>query len=134
MIVVDTNTIAYLYLPTEQTPDVERLLEKDPHWAAPYLWRSEFRNVLARYVKAQVIDLATAARMQDRAEAQLSGNEYMVDSLSVLSLAQASGCTAYDCEFVAVAKNLGTTLITADKQLTKNFPRLAMTASAFLRG
>lgn len=44
MIVVDTNTIAYLYLLTEHTADVEALLDKDPHWVAPLLWRSEYRN------------------------------------------------------------------------------------------
>jgi predicted nucleic acid-binding protein len=133
MIVVDTNTIAYLYLPSEHTRDTERVLEKDPHWVAPFLWRSEFRNILARYVRTGIIDLAAAAQMQSRAEAQLSGNEYTVDSLSVLNLAQASHCSAYDCEFIAVAKTLRTHLVTADKQLTLRFPALALTASAFLR-
>ena len=47
MIVVDTNIVAYLYLPGEHTAAVERLLERDPEWAAPILWRSEFRNILA---------------------------------------------------------------------------------------
>lgn len=42
MIVVDTNTLAYLYLPTTHTDDVVSLLHKDPAWAAPRLWRSEF--------------------------------------------------------------------------------------------
>ena len=49
MIVVDTNTIAYLYLPSRYTADVTRVLEKDASWAAPLLWRSEFRNVLSVY-------------------------------------------------------------------------------------
>ena len=47
MIVVDTNILVYLYLPTKYTPHAEKLLENDPVWIAPYLWRSEFRNVLA---------------------------------------------------------------------------------------
>lgn len=50
MIVVDTNTIAYLYLPTEFTSSVEELLEKGPQWAAPTLWRSELRNILTLYL------------------------------------------------------------------------------------
>ncbi len=50
MIVVDTNVIAYLYLSNERSQQVERLLEKDSEWAAPLLWRSELRNVLALYL------------------------------------------------------------------------------------
>ncbi|XSG85105.1 MAG: hypothetical protein ACPW60_15475 [Methylohalobius sp. ZOD2] len=51
MIAVDTNVIAYFYLPTEYTPLAEKLLMQEPVWAAPTLWRSEFRNVLALYLR-----------------------------------------------------------------------------------
>ena len=51
MIVTDTNVIAYLYLEGERSVQVEKVLEKDPHWVAPLLWRSEFRNVLALYMR-----------------------------------------------------------------------------------
>ena len=96
MIVADTNTIAYLYLPTEQTNDVVSLLHKDTHWVAPLLWRSEFRNVLALYVRKDIIDLNTAIAMQAQAERQLADNEYTVNSMEVLTLATETGCSAYD--------------------------------------
>jgi predicted nucleic acid-binding protein len=51
MIVVDTNVLAYLYLPGEYTAAAETLLEQDSDWAEPILWRSEFRNILARYLR-----------------------------------------------------------------------------------
>lgn len=35
MIVVDSNVLAYLYLPGEYTDAAESLLENDPNWAAP---------------------------------------------------------------------------------------------------
>jgi predicted nucleic acid-binding protein len=44
----------------------------------------------------------------------------------VLELAHQSGCTAYDCEFIAVAKTLGAKLFTADKQVLKAFPKIAV--------
>jgi hypothetical protein len=44
MTVVDINTIAYLYLPIPYTESVEKLLAYDGQWAAPQLWRSEFRK------------------------------------------------------------------------------------------
>ena len=133
MIVADTNTIAYLYLPTAQTDDVVSLLHKDPNWVAPLLWRSEFRNVLALYVRKGIIDLSTAIAMQSQAEQQLAENEYSVNSTDVLALASESGCSAYDCEFVSLAKSLDLKLITDDKKLIQMFPEIAMTAGDYLR-
>ena len=133
MIVADTNTIAYLYLPTAQTDDVVSLLHKDPHWVAPLLWRSEFRNVLALYVRKGIIDLSTAIAMQSQAEQHLAENEYSVNSTDILALASRSGCSAYDCEFVSLAKSLNLKLITGDKKLIQMFPEIAMTAGDYLR-
>ena len=56
-------------------------------------------------------------------------NEYDVDSFEVLELARDSGCTSYDCEFVATAKRLGLKLVTQDAQLRKAFPGLTMPLS-----
>jgi predicted nucleic acid-binding protein len=132
MIVADTNTIAYLYLPTEQTDDVVSLLHKDPYWVAPLLWRSEFRNILALYIKKGIVDLSTAIAMQSQAEQQLADNEYSVNSMDVLALAADSGCSAYDCEFISLAKSLKLKLITGDKKLIQLFPETAMTAGDYL--
>ena len=51
MIVVDTNVVSYLYLNGERSHQAEKLLSLDPHWCAPVLWRSEFRNVLGLYLR-----------------------------------------------------------------------------------
>lgn len=133
MIVADTNTIAYLYLPTAQTDDVVSLLHKDSYWVAPLLWRSEFRNVLALYIKKGIVDLSTAIAMQSQAEQQLADNEYTVNAMDVLALAADSGCSAYDCEFISLAKSLNLKLITGDKKLIQIFPEIAMTAGDYLR-
>lgn len=133
MIVADTNTIAYLYLPTAQTDNVVSLLHQDPHWIAPLLWRSEFRSVLALYVRKGIIDLNTAIAIQSQAEQQLAENEYSVNSMDVLALASESGCSAYDCEFLSLAISLNLKLITGDKKLIQRFPGIAMTARDYLR-
>jgi len=133
MIVTDTNTIAYLYLPTDQTDNVVSLLHTDSQWIAPLLWRSELRNVLAMYVRKSVIDLSTAVAIQAQAEQQLADNEYTVNSMDVLTLAQQSGCSAYDCEFVSLATSLSLKLITGDQKLIQTFPNIAMTAGEYLR-
>jgi predicted nucleic acid-binding protein len=125
MIVVDSNIIAYLYLPCDFTHATEALFIADPDWAAPILWRSEFRNILAGYVRRQTLTLAQAYQLQREAERLLAGQEYEVDSLDVLTLVQASDCSAYDCEFVALAKRLGAKLVTMDKKILHAFPTLA---------
>ncbi|MFQ5675209.1 MAG: VapC toxin family PIN domain ribonuclease, partial [bacterium] len=52
-------------------------------------------------------------RAVKRAETLMRGKQYEVASGDVLALAKSSGCTAYDCEFVALAKDLSLPLITA---------------------
>ena len=56
----------------------------------------------------------------------MSGCEYDVGSGDVLSLAASSSCTAYDAEFVVLARALGVPLVTTDKELLENFPATAV--------
>jgi predicted nucleic acid-binding protein len=131
MIVVDTNLIAYLYLQGEYTTHAEQVLQRDSAWAVPLLWRSEFRNVLAFYLRQNLLSLKDAEDIMEKAEAFLLGREYEVSSTHVLRLANASQCSAYDCEFVSLAQELGVPLVTADRKVLKAFPQVAMTPSAF---
>ena len=134
MIVVDTNILAYLYLPTGFSEQAELLLLKQPKWIAPVLWRSEFRNVLALYLRKEILTFEQTYDIQTEAEALLAGNEYDVPSLDVLRLVEASDCSAYDCEFVALAKRNNTVLVTEDKKILKQFPKITMSlAEAILQ-
>jgi len=124
MIVVDSNVVAHLYLPGGFTAAAEKLLRREPDWAAPLLWRSELRNILALYMRKGLLSFERSFEIQREAEALLADNEYDVDSFDVLELARDSGCTAYDCEFVALAKRLNVKLVTSDAKLRKAFPTL----------
>ena len=130
MIVVDSNVLAYLYLPGEYTAAAEALLEQDSDWAAPILWRSEFRNILAGYLRRKAITFEQANSLQREAESLLEGAEFEVESLAVLELVRDSDCSAYDCEFIALAMKLDTTLITMDKKLLRAFPKRAIALSS----
>lgn len=129
MIVVDSNIVAYMYLPGEFTASAERLLELEPEWAAPLLWRSELRNILALYIRKKLLDFDQAFRIQREAEALLADHEYDVDSFEVLKLARDSGCSAYDCEFVSLAMRLDVKLVTEDAKLRNAFPTITMALS-----
>jgi predicted nucleic acid-binding protein len=126
LIVVDSNVLAYLYLPGEHTGAAEALLQRDPDWAAPVLWRSEFRNILAGYMRRGALSFAQAASLQREAEGLLAGSEFEVDSLGVLELVRDSDCSAYDCEFIALAIKLKTKLVTMDGKLLRAFPKQAI--------
>lgn len=129
MIVVDSNILAYMYLPCEFSEAAEALLQREPEWAAPVLWRSEFRNILAGYVRRKTLTFEQACSLQAEAESLLEGVEYDVQSRDVLELVRDSDCSAYDCEFIALAKKLGTKLVTMDKKLLKAFPQHAVPIS-----
>lgn len=131
MIVVDTNVIAYLLLSGDHTEAARAALATDAAWAAPLLWRSEFRNVLALYLRQRHLTLAEALEVQTTAEELLAGREYTVDGEAVLTLAASSGRSAYDCEFVALARALGVPFVTSDRQLLASFPETGVALSAF---
>jgi predicted nucleic acid-binding protein len=130
VIVVDSNVVAYLYLPGEHTAKAEALLERDPDWAAPVLWRSEFRNILAGYLRRKTLTFDQACSLQGEAEDLLAGAEFDVDSKAVLELVRDSSCSAYDCEFVALADRLQVKLVTMDAKLLKSFPKRAVSLVA----
>ncbi len=130
MIVVDSNVLAYLYLPGDQTAGAEALLEREPEWAAPVLWRSEFRNILAGYMRRKALSFDQACRLQAEAEDLLAGSEFEVESRAVLELVRDSDCSAYDCEFIALAIKLDTKLVTVDKKLLRVFPKRAVPLTA----
>jgi predicted nucleic acid-binding protein len=99
---------------------------------APSLWRSEFRNVLANQIRLQKLTLLDALDIWLEAEKMMSNKEHPVNSSLVLLLAAESNCSAYDCEYLAVARHLDVKLITYDRQLIKAFPSVALTAEQYL--
>ena len=121
MIVADTNLIAYLLILGQYSNEAESVYIKDPQWVAPLLWRSEFRNILAFYVRRELMDLNDAYGTMEQAERLMRGQEFEIVSARVLRLAATSGCSAYDCEFVALAQDLGVTMVTSDRILVTRF-------------
>jgi predicted nucleic acid-binding protein len=134
VIVVDTNIIGYLYLPSPHSAQAERAFLKDPEWVAPLLWRSELRNVLALYVRRKHLSLTQVQRIMEEALHLMHGREYEAPSHQVLALAAASACSAHDCEFVALARDLDVPLVTADKQVCNEFPGVAVGLAEFIDG
>lgn len=118
-------------LPGERTEEAERVFRVDPEWAAPLLWRSEFRNVLTFYVRRGLLSLEGALEAMDKAELLLSGREYLLESPHVIELAALSGCSAHDCELVALAEERDVGLVTSDATALGAFPKVAVNPAKF---
>jgi predicted nucleic acid-binding protein len=131
VIVADTNLIAYFFIKGDFTDHAQAVFDKDPAWIAPLLWRSEFRNVLALYIRKGFLNLIEALDLIQEAEFLMNGMEYLVSSLNILSLVKESQCSAYDCEFMVLAQQLDLNLVTSDSLLLKKFPGIAVPISEF---
>ena len=131
MIIADTNLIAYLLIRGQNTSEAEAVFRKDSQWVAPRFWRSEFRNVLVLSLRRKLMEMDEALEAMEQAERLIGGQEFEVQSSRVLRLAATSGCSAYDCEFVALAQDLGVPLVTSDRLLLARFKPTAVSMRTF---
>lgn len=97
------------------------------------LWRSEFCNVLALYLRKGLFTLEQAKQLIQKATFLMQGAEHEVDLSEVLTLTSISGCSAYDCEFIALAKKLDVLMVTTDRKLLKAFPSETISMEKFLK-
>ena len=133
-IVVDTNVLAYYWLPGAHTETAIRLRRATDLWYAPNLWRCEFRNVLAGFLRRGSLSLAQAQATMQAAEAALADCERDVPSTRVLDFVSQSNCSAYDCEFIALAAAMNIPLVTEDRRVLNGFPSIAVPMADLVEG
>ena len=132
MIVADANLLAYLVVEGAHTSGACDVARLDDTWVAPRLWRSELMSTLGGYVRSGESGVAGALKRFAVAELAIGDREFDPEPAEVLELAARSGCSTYDCEYVAVARALGVPLVTADKQVLRAFPGTAVSPEAFV--
>jgi predicted nucleic acid-binding protein len=132
MIVADTNLIVYLFVTGDQTTPAQEVLDKDPDWIVPPLWCNEFQNVLAAYI-CRGLALQQAKQILQNAMQTLETRQVVPSENEILDLIAGKDCTAYDCEFVALAKQLNIYLVTADKQLLREFPDYTISLEEYVK-
>jgi predicted nucleic acid-binding protein len=133
VIVVDTNVICYRWMPSPDSALAEAAFRKDPDWLVPLLWRSEFRNVLAGALRRKLISFDATVDIVAKAEEEFVGREFLVSSPAVMRLVSRSRCSAYDCEFLVLAEEQSVPLLTADRQILREFPKRATSLEEFVR-
>ncbi len=133
MIVSDTNLISYLWLSKYNFEIAEKIFSKDPVWCVPLLWKSEFRSVISKYLRAKLITKNECLEVIKLAENHLKESQYAINSDNVIDLILASNCSAYDCEFVSLAQQLDVPLLTFDNKILTEFPEIAVHPEHFLK-
>jgi predicted nucleic acid-binding protein len=126
MIVADTSVIAYLLIDGARTASAREVWKRDPDWRVPPLWRAEFLNVLATAVKSKVLRADQAQTAWLAAASLMRGREVEPSGTDVLATAIRSGISAYDAQFVVVARRLATKLVTGDRRLSRACPDVAV--------
>ena len=133
MIVADTNILAYLLIEGDRMPVCREVFQLDSRWATPPLWRSDLRNVLTLYVRHKSMSPEFALDRMNEAESILSEWEYEVDTEMVLDLTKRHPISAYDAEYVSLAKSIDVPLVTTDKKILREFKTIATTPEEFVR-
>ncbi|MEK7404847.1 MAG: type II toxin-antitoxin system VapC family toxin [Acidobacteriota bacterium] len=127
----DTNVVAYALIQGPRTALARRVLTLDPEWRVPDLWRHEFLNALATYVRFGGATVKEAVSLWLEATRLLEGCTEPVDMALALQLIVEHNIGAYDAQFIALALELGALCITEDRRILKAFPQAAMSMQQF---
>ena len=95
-------------------------------WAAPGILVSELRNVLVGFVRRDALSPEHAEVMCADAAEVLGDRLFAVPSSNVLDTALACGLSAYDAEFVVLARQFDVPLVTADREILRSATDVAV--------
>jgi predicted nucleic acid-binding protein len=114
-IVVDASIALKWVLQETGSEAAEKLLESD--LAAPSLWLLEAGNALwRRTVREELTQAEAAERLAALTKAPVASVPLEQDLPEAMRLALELGHPVYDCLYLALAKRLGTYVVTADKR------------------
>jgi predicted nucleic acid-binding protein len=130
LIVADTNVVLYATVPAPNSAVAEAVLRRDRDWVAPPIWTVEYVNALLGYRRRSLMSSQQAKSALGQA-LSLVATRSGARPEELLVLAEGCRCSAYDLEFVALARALGVPLVTNDRQVLEAFPGAAVAPDAF---
>jgi predicted nucleic acid-binding protein len=113
------------------TPAARRVWKQDPDWWVPPLWRSEFLNVLVQSIRSHSVGERQARALWRLATELFASYEIQPSEEVALELALDRKISAYDAQFVALAAELGVVLVSADRELVRKCPDIAVLIEDF---
>jgi predicted nucleic acid-binding protein len=132
MLLVDTNVVVYLLIRGDHTEAAQALRNRDSDWRSEAFLLVEFTNVLASSIAAKRMTLALAQNCLASATALFDGKLARINHASVLASASRHRVSAYDARFLALARQLGSRLVTEDARLRAAAPALTQSLAEAL--
>ena len=117
MVVVDVNVVAFAFIAGEKTESARALKERDPDWRLPRIWREEFASVIAVQVRSRHLGRETALALYREALAALLPGETETDPVLALEISMDLKLSAYDAQYLALARQLAVPLVSEDAAL-----------------
>ncbi len=133
MIVADTCLIFHLFNETALTASAQALLNKDPHWIMPPLWKEEYASILSKLARKEMRAIDEVIGHFNFTVEELKNCEINVDTKKALEISIKYKISVYDAHFIALAINFNSLLVTEDKEILKNCPTLSLNISNFLK-
>jgi predicted nucleic acid-binding protein len=131
VIVADANVLAYLVIPQPLTKKAELARSKEKIWAVPQVLPHELLSIVLKYVRGGKLSVDEATRAFRRGLALVEVSVIPIDAAAVLRLAEQSGCSTYDCQYVWLARDLGLPPVTEDREVLRAFPDVAVNLDHF---
>jgi predicted nucleic acid-binding protein len=131
VIVADSNLVVYFLVSGDFTERAERIRAADRDWIVPSIFPHELLNVLTRYIRTGRLERDEAVKLFRRARMSVQVSDMAIDELSIFNLCMNSECSSYDMEYVALAMELGLTLVTADQKIIRAFPDVAVNLTTY---
>jgi predicted nucleic acid-binding protein len=127
MIVVDCTAIADFYIgETSCQKSAQALLEMDPDWISPVLWRYEFGNVLRSQVRGGRISPDLMYRYLREAEGIVMESVMTLDAVAVGEMANTHDLSFYDASYVWLGQVRGLPFYSRDGKLRRKCPDLVL--------
>ncbi len=124
MIVVDVNIIVNLFIEGDHTPAAVELYEQDNQWYCPDIWIHELTNVMSTYVKHGGLSQKKVDQILNNAMDYFLDTTISMPISDVLKCSLKYNISAYNAEYIVLAKMNNTPLVTVDKKLNKSIPKL----------
>ena len=117
-LVIDSSVVIKWFVPEVHTDDALRYLDPDLERDAPELLLAEVSNILWKKVgRGELTAPQAEAIAQDVEQADLNIHPMGPLFAPGLRMALATGRSAYDCIYLALADSLSTRVVTADRRL-----------------
>lgn len=133
MIISDTCLVFHLFNQTSLTPKAQKILDEDPHWILPPLWREEYANIISKLARREKRPFDEVIHHFNQTLEEFKNCEIYVETAKALKISIDYRISVYDAHFVALALDFKKPLVTEDKEILKNCAHLAVSISDFAK-